>query len=444
MKRIFSMVMVFSVMFCFSGIAEATEIDDLRKEFQQLREDYESKIQRLQSQLDELTKKQERKVAQIEEKIDRKILDVEYVGRYEGPFKKGGLLIKNPSGFGNVSVGGYADIEFENFQNTNSTFDQHRWIINIGAELGERLRFYSEYEIEHGGPNAQNSGDGEAKVEQAWIDYLINDAINFRAGALLVPFGRYNIYHDSDLQDLTDRPLVARDIIPTTWTESGGGLWGEFNPMIGDYKDLILGYEAYIINGLDAGFSDTGLSGGRGSLSSDNNNNKAVVGRLVISPSLGHEIGLSGYRGKFNTLDDDITGGAIDWLTTWGPLEILGEYAIFDVDEPAGSDVANDFTGYRIQGNYHFWPSFLNNTFLGRSFEDPVFTLVARYGRAKIDDDSDAGTGDNEEGRFTLGLNYRPVDSWVFKTEYQWNKTKNESLERGDNNGFIASIAMGF
>ncbi|HEO64059.1 MAG TPA: hypothetical protein ENN78_02180, partial [Candidatus Omnitrophica bacterium] len=205
MKKVFSILTVFVIIFALGNIAEAAdEIDGLKKEIQRIREDYESKIQRLQAQIDELGRKQEERTAQIEEKIDERMLDVEYVGRYEGPFKKGGLLIKNPSGFGSVSVGGYADIEFENFQKTHSTFDQHRWVINIGAELADRLRFYSEYEIEHGGPNAQNSGDGEAKVEQAWIDYLINDAINFRAGALLVPFGRYNLYHDSDLQDLTD------------------------------------------------------------------------------------------------------------------------------------------------------------------------------------------------------------------------------------------------
>ena len=273
--------------------------------------------------------------------------------------------------------------------------------------------------------------------------------INLRAGALLVPFGRLNLYHDSDLRDLTDRPLVTRDIIPTTWTESGGGFYGEFNPTFGEYEDLVLSYETYVINGLDDGFTDTGLSGARGSLESDNNNSKAVVGRLQVSPFLGQEIGFSGYRGKYNTLDDNISGTAVDWLSTWGPLELVGEYAHFDVDEPdftTGSvtDVPKTYDGYYIQANYHFWPEFLNNTFLGRGFEDPTFTLVNQYGWAKIDDDADATAGDNEETRYTLGLNYRPLASWVFKMEYQWNQTDQEALERGNNNGFLWSMAMGF
>ena len=431
--------------------AFADEVAELKAMVQELKSDYESKIQTLETRINQLENSQDQKVAQLREEIKGEIkegmLSVGYVGRYDGPFEKGGLVVEAPSGNSRVSVGGYMDHEFENFENTNSTFDQHRWIINIGAEIGERLRFYSEYEIEHGGPDA--SGGGEAKVEQAWIDYLINDRVNFRAGALLIPFGRYNLYHDSDLQDLTDRPLVARDIIPTTWTESGAGFYGEFDPVIGEYEDLVLNYETYVINGLDDGFTDTGLGGARGSLESDNNNSKAVVGRLLISPFLGHEIGVSGYWGKYNGLDDNISGIGVDWLSTWGPLEFTGEYAHFNIDEPdftpgSVTDVPKTLDGYHIQANYHFWPKFLNGTFLGRDFQDPTFTLVSRYGWANIDDDSDGTAGDNKETRYTLGLNYRPVESWVFKMEYQWNATENDPLERGDRNGFMWSTAMGF
>ena len=56
-------------------------------------------------------------------------------------------MIKNPSGFGNVSVGGYADIEFENFENSNSTFDQARFILNIGAQPHERLIFTANMKL---------------------------------------------------------------------------------------------------------------------------------------------------------------------------------------------------------------------------------------------------------------------------------------------------------
>ena len=100
--------------------------------------------------------------------------------------------------------------------------------------------------------------------------------------------------------------------------------------------------------------------------------------------------------------------------------------------------------GFYIEPRYHFWPKLLDSTFLGRGFEDPKFTLVNRYDWVKIGDDGDANTGSNEERRYTLGLNYRPIESWVFKIEQQWNVSGNETLERGDKEGTVLSMAIGF
>ncbi len=430
---------------CFLRPAFAGQIEELQQQLIQLKAEYENKIQELETKVNTLIAAQDEKVAALEKKVEEKTIDVDYVGRGNAPVGRGGVVVENPFGFGTVSLGGYFDMEYHDFANTDSTFRQHRWIINIGAQLAERLRFNSEFEIEYGGSEAV-AGDGEARVEQAYADFLINDMINLRAGAILVPFGRYNLYHDSDLQDLTDRPLVARDVIPTTWTEAGYGFFGEFNPIFGSYEDLSLKYELYAVNGLDAGFSDTGLSGARSSLKTDNNEGKSVIGRLVASPWLGQELGVSRYWGEYNTAGDAMAGSGVDTLMTFGPFEFVTEYAYFDVEESPTltSDVTNFFQGAYAQLNYHFWPKILNDTFLGRGFKDATFTLVGRYDWAFIGDDSDAGNLNNEEERYTLGFNYRPLDSFVFKFEYQWNDTSNEPLERGKDDGFVTSVAMGF
>ena len=181
----------------------------------------------------------------------------------------------------------------------------------------------------------------------------------------------------------------------------------------------------------------------RNSLKTDNNESKSIVGHVSVSPAEGHEIAYNGYWGDYDKVDNAITGHGMDWITTWGPLEFVGEYAYFDIEESM-SDVANFFQGAYVQANYHFWPKFLNNTFLGRSFTDPTLTLVGRYDWALIGDDSDAGVGNNREDRKTLGLAYRPIENFAFKFEYQWNRTKNEALEAGNNDGFVTSVAMGF
>ncbi len=466
MKTAVLATMVFISMFSFANTARADEIDDLKADMRKLREDYESKIQKLQTQIETLDKRQEERASKIEEKVDKKVLDVEYVGRYEGTFGKGGLLIKNPSGFGNVSVGGYADMEFENFENSNSTFDQARFIINLGAQPHEKLLFYSEYEIEHGGPNAADSGQGEAKVEQAWISYLINDMVNLRGGVVLVPFGKFNLLHDSDIQDLTERPIVSRRLLSATWMESGFGAFGEFN--IGEslgwklLPDFYLNYESYIINGLDEDISDTGMRNAKGSISSDANNNKAFVSRLGLGLNRNLELGISSYLGRYGRSGsatrngkDNLMGLGTDINFKRGSFELVGDFAYLDFEDGGLVDHDNDnaadevsapkyMRGFYVEPRYHFWPKFLNNTFLGKGFKDPNLTLVSRYDWVDIGDDGDAGDGANKEKRFTLGLNYRPIESWVFKMEYQWNNSTNETLERGDKNGVMASMAMGF
>ena len=375
-------------------------------------------------------------------------------------------MIKNPSGFGNVSVGGYADIEFENFENSNSTFDQARFILNIGAQPHERLLFYSEYEIEHGGPHA--SDVGEAKVEQAWASYLINDMINLKGGIVLVPFGKFNLLHDSDIQDLTERPIVSRRLTAATWMEAGFGAFGEFN--IGEslglkvLPDSYLNYEGYIVNGLDEDISDNiGLRNAKGAIEADENNNKALVGRLGLGLNRNLEFGVSAYSGKYGRAgsatrngNDDLLGIGADVNFKRGPFELVGDFAYWDFEDGALVDHDNDsaagdevsapkyMRGFYIEPRYHFWPKFLNNTFLGRGFEDPQFTLAGRYDWVDIADDGDTGIGSNKEKRYTLGLNYRPIESWVFKLEYQRNSANNEALERGDKDGVIASMAIGF
>ena len=190
-----------------------------------------------------------------------------------------------------------------------------------------------------------------------------------------------------------------------------------------------------------------------GSFEEDNNNNKAFVGRLALMPinlmPVETEIGLSGYWGEYDDADHEIGGFDVDWKFVKGPLELVGEYALLDLED--GGIQSDDLTavpgflsGYYIQLNYHFWFETLNSTFLGRGFESPTFTAVVRYGQAHIDDDTDEDTGDNDEDQWVIGLNYRPVETWVLKLEYQMNKTDNESLDRGDSDGFISSVTAAF
>ncbi len=352
----------------------------------------------------------------------------------------------------NIDFDLYTTVEYENFHKSDSVIDAKNMEILASVHLTDRLRAFAEIEFERTAKTSSGSRQGEVEVEQSWLEYSINEYFNPRAGVILVPFGRYNAEHFEPFRDLTDRPIVMRRVVPATWSEAGVGFTGGAflsNKIGGLFEDLTIDYQFFMINGFSNELTDTGIRSARGAFGSDNNNNKAIVGRLGITPFQSTEIGFSGYYGDYDDKDHKINGFDVDWKFTRGPFELLGEYAIFDLEqggfESDGTTLAPDYLrGIYIQTNYHFWFDFLDNTFLGRQFDDPTFTGVLRYDKVRIDDDGDSGTGANREERLTIGLNYRPVETWVLKLDYQFNRTKNEVLERGNNDGLILSVSAAF
>lgn len=331
-----------------------------------------------------------------------------------------------------VILGGYGAVEFESFGGAKTSFEGKLEVL-IAGQIHDRIRFYNEIDL--GIP------EGEAHAEQAYVDFLMAKWINLRGGVVLVPFGKFNLDHFDPRRDLTDRPLVARQIVPTTWGDLGASVFG----LIPWHSSIISTYEVAVINGLTDQFSPTngGLRDARSPLGRDNNGQKAVVGRFTIKLADQYEIGMSGYRGASTPNNGKtITGFDVDWefkprgIPVWEDFELKGELANFDI---SGSRTPSRLFGHYIQVNYHFWPHFFDQTFLGEPFTHPTFTLVGRYDHARIT--TTAGTGNLTEDRFTIGLNYRPIENYVLKTEYQIN---NGGIERKSWNGFIASIAWLF
>src|SRR3989338_7927252 len=173
-------------------------------------------------------------------------------------------------------VGGYMDYEANfltdrNLTRTRATnFEVARFIPFIYGDVTDRIKVAAEIEIEHGGPNNVGGG-GEIKIEFATLDYLIAEPLNFRAGILLMPMGKFNLLHDSPLNDLTDRPLVSRLILPSTYFLPGMGFYGTLYPS----KLSKLDYELYVTNGFattqgTAITDSTGLRGFGGNTRTDN------------------------------------------------------------------------------------------------------------------------------------------------------------------------------
>lgn len=356
----------------------------------------------------------------------------------------------------NVYLGGYIDLEYVNTEHSNSdTFDQHRLVPFIYADVSDHIKVAAEIEIEHGNGT-------ELGVEFAHVDYWIHPLVNFRAGIVLDPLGHYNLTHDAPFQDLTTRPLVVEHIITTVLREPGVGFFGtlEADPWEFDY-------EIYVVNGFK-GLSKTGAAainttgGLRGarphgtqlgtSAYRDFNDNKAVVGRLSASPFLGLEVGVSAHTGKYDERGDNrLTISAIDGSLNlggllrqfgvggefWTAFELVGEFARADIerdDFAKVSGVPGDFRGWYLEPRFHFMPDFLRKIIPGAG-DESTFTLV--YRRDSIDLDGSERTQD------VVGLNFRLREDTVFKIEYLF-RDEGGDLAEIDNDQFVASVATYF
>lgn len=382
-------------------------------------------------------------------------------------------------------IGGYIDFTLTRCQGgsrdcrANLEFDQERFVPFFYSQVTDRLSVAAELEVEHGGPQS-NQDDGDIKMEFATMDYRFNDAFNLRGGIILVPMGRFNLIHDSPLNDLPLRPMVSRSILPSTFAESGLGFFGTFYPTQLSKID----YEFYVVNGFTNAkgviSEGSGMRSTRGSLSKDNNENKAIVTRVSFSPMLGVEVAGSYHSGNYDSKDENsVTLYAIDGNLQRGPFELQGEAAWADV-EGAGiyttlagtetniGDEQNDQTrrtiilqndvdhiipsnmfGYYVQLNYHFMPEALRRAAPSYFGQDSTFTGIVRWGQADTNTDSDFNRNDQE--RLTLGINFRPIEDSVIKFAYTWNTEgqfydlKDQVLRPGRNpNGFQFNLSTYF
>jgi hypothetical protein len=346
-------------------------------------------------------------------------------GIYDKPYLRG-------TG-GGVAVGGYIDMELEIPENGVTTFDQYRFIPFLTGYVSDRVTVSAEIEFEHGG---DVPGDGEVKLEFAVMDFRLRDGLSFRGGVVLSPLGRFNVLHDSPLNDLTARPTAVRQLAPSTLSESGMGLFG--NTAVGQAGEL--DYEIYVVNGFDGGIIDGSdrlrVRGGRGSKKQDNNDNKSIVGRLGYSPRLGTTLGLSAHRGAYdNAGEHNLTISALDAKVTAGALELQGEAVMVraDIDRALLPQTAESQRGAYLQANWHV----LHDRLLAGS----VVTLVARGDWVDYDSDRD---GDAEEG-VTLGVNFRPTEETVLRIDHNWRQVTPPAGPKGEAQGtFFFSFATYF
>ncbi|HWP58752.1 MAG TPA: hypothetical protein VNL14_12750 [Candidatus Acidoferrales bacterium] len=209
----------------------AAEIRELRARLEQL----EKKMAEEEA---EKAKRSEADKAAIVEQVKKDVM-AEASAKGRGYFEK---LIEQ------TKIGAYGSLRYgtSNLDDLHNTFTFRRFVLTVDSPLAERLRANLELEFERftqlelekrtfpeeGGLKTEFAVEGtnesEISLERAWPHYEIQPWLNFRAGAVLVPLGRFNINHDDNRWDLARRSLVDRGVpvLPakSAWPELGAGL----------------------------------------------------------------------------------------------------------------------------------------------------------------------------------------------------------------------------
>ena len=127
-----------------------------------------------------------------------------------------------------LSVGGYGEMYYANEKDGGSQTQVKRFITYFGYKFSDNIILNTELEYEGGGVTASGGGD-EVIVEFMYLDFLINNNINLRAGNFLVPMGLINEQHEPTLFTTVQRPKTSYYLIPSTWHESGVMAYGDIS-----------------------------------------------------------------------------------------------------------------------------------------------------------------------------------------------------------------------
>lgn len=328
----------------------------------------------------------------------------------------------------NVPYAGYMETHLNHDGLNPTTFDFHRFVLLFGHGFGDRIRFWSELELEHAFVEGREES-GEVALEQAYLDFLIHPRFNFRAGMLLSPVGIINERHEPPSFNGVERPFVDTFIIPTTWFGSGGGFVGDLGKGFA--------YKAYLMTSLDAtGFTaEEGFRGGLQNGFFENARHMAPVGRLEYRGVPGLDLGTSFWTGRTGFNLRDVKGQArifeFDGRYRRGRFDGRGEFAINHLDNAAeinralqrqtgvNPNIAAAMRGFYLEGAIHLFPAQFKHdlvTFYRYENYDTQYRMPAGFLSLKQFDRS----------AHVAGITYYPYPDVALKFDYNFMRNASE------------------
>jgi phosphate-selective porin len=325
-----------------------------------------------------------------------------------------------------TSIGGYGELHYNNLENQADSADDkdeidfHRFVLFFNHEFTDRLRLFTELELEHS--LAGEGKDGEVELEQAYIQYDLNEKHRVNAGLFLMPVGLLNETHEPNTFYGVERNSVEKNIIPTTWWEGGVMFSGELAQGFS--------YDVAATGGLNTNAGKNyAVRSGRQKVSEALADDFAYTARLKWTGMPGVELGTSvQYQEDITQSLDADAGSATLWeahaAIQKGNFGLRALYATWDLDGDGPKSVgADEQTGWYIEPSYQFTDS------LG------VFTRYSEW-------DNQAGnSSDSEVEEWAMGVNWWLHPQVVVKADYQDQDAEDESDEF---DGFNVGIGYQF
>jgi len=316
----------------------------------------------------------------------------------------GDMLEQNQAGAGVLAsrnqFGGYGELHFNHLSdddgNSKNALDLHRFVLFFGHQFNDKLRFFSELEVEHA-----ISGDGqvgEVEVEQAYVEMDLNQQLSAKAGVFLLPIGILNETHEPPTFYGTERNPVEKNIIPATWWEGGVALSG--------HSSQGLQYDVALHSGLSVN-NDYSTRKARQKTAKATANKAAMTGRLKYTGRPGLELAASlNYQADIGQ----------------DQLEAAGSAVLFE------THVVYQKRNFGLKALYAQWQ--LNGAgaeAMGADkqvgwYVEPSYKISSKWGVFARYNPWDTNAGDNSDSEYRqvdVGLNYWPHEDVVFKLDYQ-------------------------
>ena len=412
----------------------------------------------------------EKRIQDLERKLDilSRQLEVQTTGAApeapeQGHFGLGVSASKVYESRGGLSIGGYGEVLYTNTQSKllsdgttlpgAAQTDALRAVVYLGYKFNDWIVLNTELEWEHGG-YSDRSTDGEAILEFAYLDFLVNHGFNGRAGLMLLPMGFINELHEPPSRLGARRPFLENEggIIPTTWRENGVGIHGDLGHGVT--------YRLYAVNGLDGigrdsnhGFNAEGITGGVQLGKQAQARKLALTGRLDWTLMPGALLGGSFYTGNSNQGGNDTVPSTGEPLATSifelhgeyraRGLQIRGLYAQTSISRPGVEALPIDSSlrevGISQAGGYLEMGYDLLSSGGARQSLIPF----VRYEQLKLQKQVVSGVvadPANDRTYLTFGLDYKPIPQVVVKADF----TKADSKAKNAQDQFNLGIGYNF